>query len=910
MNATVLHEVTFGREGNSNVFQTFGWSSPEPGFTWSIGKECGLAFPPMDAPAGFLIELQCVIFRPVDLEVRANDATVASCVIDKPGTFVWRAPPTRRSAPVRLTFRHPNSQRPCDVIDSDDGRSLGLQFRSLRLLRSDPPDMFALAAAGLSPALAPVAEAEGSQSVPTDTFATLASLESVYRDEAAIQRQIYDACERAMAMDVSLREHREHVERNQLGFGDRAAYWLWKLIVDTMPWQFKSLEIGVYKGQITSLLGKLAMQAGKTAESFAVTPLGRFGDKYDSYEDADYLTAIRSIEAWSGIPEERRTTIIAGFSDTDRVKQECRAVAPFDLVYIDGSHDYHVVANDIITYAEMLTVGGLLVIDDASAGQDLPAGLWPGHADVGRAVREILVPMSGFTRVVAVGQLLVWRKTIGGERSPVAGIGLADQVGANQSGANQSGATQGEATQGEATQDGATQDGAKQDRAAQAAGAAWSEISFGLHGNDAPCLISGWADPEAGFRWSAGAASRFAMPAGDADFFILELDCQPCTWPGLPPAQRLVLRVNEQPAGATEITERATIAFAFRRPDDAGDRLQFTLEFPDAALPANQAGVRHVMAIAMIRVRLFPTQTPDVVIPRVSALALPDGVAFETQAAEAMRLSGIAAGDLVSRFEGLGHDCEFGLFQRRCGAEPLALFRFADIRPANLIRGLDADFVGIDDPAFISARLHHADGDFHIHQETYGFRYHTYSFAKDVTAAAVEARHAKLLTLLRRIFFERIANAERIFVIKRNRPISDAEALAVSRALTRLGPATLLYVSLADATHRAGSVEVVGPHLMKGYIDSFWKHGVETFSFRNWLEICLNAHELSKPPANGEAIIQKPGCNGDMPGGGGSGGGVVAGHATAAQGSAPASAGRQGAHRRPPDGDRSTGPGC
>jgi len=105
--------------------------------------------------------------------------------------------------------------------------------------------------------------------------------------------------------------------------------------------------------------------------------------------------------------------------------------------------------------------------------------------------------------------------------------------------------------------------------------------------------------------------------------------------------------------------------------------------------------------------------------------------------------------------------------------------------------------------------------------------------------------------MLRRIFFERIANAERIFVLKRNRPVSDAEALAVFRALTRHGPATLLYVTLADPTHRAGSVEVVGQRLMKGYIDSFWVHGVDTFSFGHWLEICLNAGKLSTPLTHG-----------------------------------------------------------
>jgi Methyltransferase domain len=582
MNTTVLQAVTFGREGDSDVYQIFGWSAPESGFTWSVGKECGLAFPAMDAPAGFMIELEYAIFRPLDLEVRVNDAAVASCAADAPGTLVWRAPAIRGPAPVRLTFRHPNSQKPCDIVDSDDGRALGLQCRRLRLLRLEQPDMNALAAASPD---------AGGQTCSVPAFPDLASLERIYRDEASIHQQIYDACERAMAMDSRLRAHREHVERNELGFGDRASYWLWKLIIDAMPAHFKCLEIGVYKGQVTSLLAMLAMTAGKIAESLAVTPLGGFGDKYSHYEDADYLAAIRSIEAWSGINVASRARIIRGFSDDDGVKRQCREVAPFDLVYIDGCHDYHVITSDIITYSEMLQPGGLLVIDDASAGLDLPAGIWPGHADVGRAVREIFEPMRGFTRIVAVGQLLVWRKTTAAEQPAPAGIGEV-----------------------------------KRDQALPV-GEASCEILFGADGNDAPYLISGWGGPEPGFRWSVEAASCFTMPASNADFFILELDCRPCTAPGLPPVQRLVLRVNGQPAGTTELNGRAIIAFAFPKPDGAGDSFTFALEFPDAAPPANvdAKGDRRVMAIAMLRARLFPARAPVAVAPRVSALDLAGG---------------------------------------------------------------------------------------------------------------------------------------------------------------------------------------------------------------------------------------------------------------------------------------------
>jgi len=403
MNTTVVQTITFGGDGNARNFQVSGWSDPETGYTWSTGPECALMLPAIDAPAGFLVELECAIFRPVTLDVRVNDATVASRVIDAPGTFVWQAPATRDPVPIRLTFRHPDAQRPCDVTASWDTRPLGLLWQRLRLLRLDP-----------------AADAEPDQPNPKRTaFPTLESLERHYQDEPSVHRLIYDACETAMSEDARLLAHREYVEHNRLGFGDRAFHWLWKLLVDAMPSHFKFLEIGVYKGQVTSLLGMLASLTGKTVENLGVTPLGTFGDKFSHYEDVDYLAEIRSIEAWCGLPEGKRARIIPGFSNDDRVKRECRAVAPFDLVYIDGCHDYHVVANDIIAYGEMLKPRGLLVMDDASTELRLPAGIWPGHADVGRAVREILEPMQNFARVASVGHLRVWRKTTGDEGPPV-----------------------------------------------------------------------------------------------------------------------------------------------------------------------------------------------------------------------------------------------------------------------------------------------------------------------------------------------------------------------------------------------------------------------------------------------------------------------------------------------------------
>jgi hypothetical protein len=241
-------------------------------------------------------------------------------------------------------------------------------------------------------------------------YPTLDDAFAAFRHESAVFREIYDAFAQSVGQTKELINHREHIEENSLGFGDRAFHWLWKLLVDAMPQAFRFLEIGVYKGQVLSLVGMLSARQNKRASIFGVTPLSPKGDKFSKYETIEYAEVIDALQDWSGIPIARRARLIEGFSTDDIVKRQCRGVAPYDIVYIDGGHDYHVVANDIITYGEMIVDGGYLVMDDASSELNMPNGIWAGHPDVGRAVRELLEPDQRFVERLAIGHLRIWQR--------------------------------------------------------------------------------------------------------------------------------------------------------------------------------------------------------------------------------------------------------------------------------------------------------------------------------------------------------------------------------------------------------------------------------------------------------------------------------------------------------------------
>jgi len=242
-------------------------------------------------------------------------------------------------------------------------------------------------------------------------YPTLADAFAEFKHDPAVFRAIYDGFASSVGQTPALINHRQHIEQNKLGFGDRAFHWLWKLLVDAMPVSFNFLEIGVYKGQVLSLVGMLAVKENKRARIFGVSPLDSTGDKFSRYETLEYAEIIDNLQAWSGIPVGRRAQLIEGYSTDPGVKRRCRGSAPYNIIYIDGGHDYNVVANDIITYSEMIADDGYFVMDDASCELNMPEGIWPGHVDVGRAVRELLQPDQRFVERLAIGHLRVWQKS-------------------------------------------------------------------------------------------------------------------------------------------------------------------------------------------------------------------------------------------------------------------------------------------------------------------------------------------------------------------------------------------------------------------------------------------------------------------------------------------------------------------
>jgi cephalosporin hydroxylase len=183
-----------------------------------------------------------------------------------------------------------------------------------------------------------------------------------------------------------LRRHRQYYRQNGRGFGEDAFHAMWF----TLLREFKPklcLEIGVYRGQVISLWELIARQLDFPCEVHGISPFTPAGDQVSVYMDGiDYLEDTLANLRHFELPEP---TLIRAFS-TDPIAVEHIRSRGWDLIYIDGNHDYEVALADYEVCLESLADGGLLVMDDSSLRTDYrpPPFSTAGHPGPSRVLEE------------------------------------------------------------------------------------------------------------------------------------------------------------------------------------------------------------------------------------------------------------------------------------------------------------------------------------------------------------------------------------------------------------------------------------------------------------------------------------------------------------------------------------------
>ena len=183
-----------------------------------------------------------------------------------------------------------------------------------------------------------------------------------------------------------LRRHRSYFAQQRRGFGEDAFHALWFLLMREFRPQ-RCLEIGVYRGQVISLWGLLAAKLGYAAEVHGISPFSALGDGVSRYpQGIDYEQDVLANHDACGV---RRPTLLRALS-SDRAARDHIACRAWDLIYIDGSHDYESALADYTLCRDSLTDRGLLVMDDSSLYTDFrpPKFSFAGHPGPSRIVQE------------------------------------------------------------------------------------------------------------------------------------------------------------------------------------------------------------------------------------------------------------------------------------------------------------------------------------------------------------------------------------------------------------------------------------------------------------------------------------------------------------------------------------------
>lgn len=369
-------------------------------------------------------------------------------------------------------------------------------------------------------------------------------------------------------------------------------------------------------------------------------------------------------------------------------------------------------------------------------------------------------------------------------------------------------------------------------------------IQFAVGGNSEDFVREGWSHAEGKFRWMTGRESKLLLnrpvPAGD---FILELDLHPFVRPPTLESQRLTVSVNGVVVGQSTILRKGRRGYripASALSKEADVSIVFT--HPDAARPCDLRESRDTRFLSVSLERLRLSRIRHGISARQVVGTGGIGPAALRQVVN------MDADQFILHFESLGDNCEFGVVQRRCGAEPfLSLLRFGGIKPHPLLRALDNGMRDFGQLENMEIYLDDKEKpEFVVREKRYDCIFHTFRYQGEIDEEKLRTSESERLVYCARKFAGDLERANKIFVIKRNVPLEEDEILPLYVALSSFGPNTLLWVVPADAARKPGTVEVVAPGLLKGFIGRFAPHeNAYDSMLDDWLELCANAYRVS-----------------------------------------------------------------
>lgn len=208
-----------------------------------------------------------------------------------------------------------------------------------------------------------------------------------------------------------LKRHRGYFFSEFRGFGEDAFHSLWYLLFNEYKPE-NVLEIGIYRGQTLSLFHILSKNLNMSNYVAGISPLDSSGDDFSEYLEIDYEEDIIKNFLHFGLDNPN---ILKTHSTSEEGINFINSKT-WDLIYVDGSHQYEDVISDLEISIKNLSPKGLIVIDDSSLYFDYSPEYIEkkfriksskGHEDPSRAIVEILKKNKAIEILITVGHINV-----------------------------------------------------------------------------------------------------------------------------------------------------------------------------------------------------------------------------------------------------------------------------------------------------------------------------------------------------------------------------------------------------------------------------------------------------------------------------------------------------------------------
>ena len=208
-----------------------------------------------------------------------------------------------------------------------------------------------------------------------------------------------------------------------------------------------------------------------------------------------------------------------------------------------------------------------------------------------------------------------------------------------------------------------------------------------------------------------------------------------------------------------------------------------------------------------------------------------------------------ADGDLVARFESIGDNCEFGLFQRQHGVARTTLLSYAGVADVfALADAIEHRFAGFAEGSALHIRAFRDEWMAAVPASRMNF--HTGRAVGEMAEDRIRTEERRTLQFLAGKLIDDIEEGSKIFVYRTRRDMRGGRdgrkgMDRLYEAMRAIGPARLLWVNEADGDHPPGTVIQLRAGLYCGFVARLAPHDdAAAFDAEGWRALLALAAAL------------------------------------------------------------------